>query len=80
MAPTITTAAAAFGREKMSGKVYTEREIKKLLPFEVMSEIPLIETPEEQVAHRRSSWVAAAAAVVIVGAILVGSAVTYLFG
>ena len=32
--------AAAFGREKMSGMIYTEREIKKLLPFEVMSEIP----------------------------------------
>ena len=73
-------AAAAFGREKMNGKVYSEKEIKKLLPFEVMSEIPLIETPEEQVAHRRRNWVAAGAAVVIVGAILLGSAVTYLYG
>src|SRR5271157_2471298 len=33
-------AAAAFGREKTSGMVYTEREIKKLLPVEVMTEIP----------------------------------------
>ena len=72
--------AAAFGREKMSGKVYTTREIKKLLPFEVLSEIPAIETPEEQEAHRRRSWVAAAAGVVIIGAILLGSAVTYLYG
>jgi succinoglycan biosynthesis transport protein ExoP len=72
--------AAAFGREKMSGKVYTEREIKKLLPFEVMSEIPCIETPEEQVAHRRRSWAAAAAGIVIMGAILLGSAVSYLYG
>ena len=73
-------AAAAFGREKMSGKVYSEREIRRLLPFEVMSEIPLIETPEEQVAHRRRSWGAAAAGVVIMGAILLGSAITYLYG
>jgi polysaccharide biosynthesis transport protein len=72
--------AAAYGREKLNGKVYTEKEIKKLLPFEIMSEIPLIEIPEEQVAHRRNSWIAAAAAVVIVGAILLGSAVTYLYG
>ena len=72
--------AAAYGREKLNGKVYTEKEIKKLVPFEIMSEIPLIETPEEQVAHRRSSWLAAGAAVVIVGIILLGSAVTYLYG
>ena len=72
--------AAAFGREKLSGKIYTEREIKKLAPFEVMSEIPVIETPEEQVAHRRRSWMAAGAAVVIMGAILLGSAITYLYG
>jgi hypothetical protein len=73
-------AAAAFGREKTSGMVYTEREIKKLLPVEVMTEIPAIETPEEQIAHRRRSWVAGAAAVVIMGAILLGSAITYLYG
>jgi polysaccharide biosynthesis transport protein len=72
--------AAAFGREKLSGKVYTEREFKKMLPFDVIAEIPPIETPAEQVLHRRSSWAAAAAAVVIIGAILLGSAVTYLFG
>lgn len=72
--------AAAYGREKLNGKVYTEKEIKKLVPFEIMSEIPLIETPEEQVAHRRNTWMAGAAAVVIVGVILLGSAVTYLYG
>ena len=72
--------AAAFGREKLSGKVYTEKEIKKLLPFEVMSEIPLIETPEEQAAHRRRSWVAAGTGVVMVSVILLGSAITYLYG
>lgn len=71
--------AAAYSREKLNGKVYTEKEIKKLLPFEIMSEIPLIETPEEQVAHRRNNWMAVGAAVVVVGAILLGSAITYLY-
>ena len=72
--------AAAFGREKLSGKIYTEREFKKMLSFDVIAEIPPIETPAEQVSHRRSSWAAAVAAVMIMGAILLGSAITYLFG
>ena len=70
----------AFGQEKLSGKIYSEREIKKLIPFEVISEIPPIESAEEQLTHRRGAWFAAAAAVMIMGVILLGSAVTYLYG
>jgi succinoglycan biosynthesis transport protein ExoP len=70
----------AFGQEKLSGKIYSEREIKKLVPFEVIAEIPPIESLEEQSSNRRSAWIAGAAAVVIVGFILLGSAVTYLYG
>ncbi len=72
--------AFAFGQEKLSGKLYSEREIKKLVPFEVIAEIPPIETLDEQSSNRRSTWIAGAAAVVIVGFILLGSAVTYLYG
>jgi polysaccharide chain length determinant protein (PEP-CTERM system associated) len=70
----------AFGREKLSGKIYSEREIKKLVPFEVIAEIPPIESLKEQSSNRRSAWIAGLAAVVMVGFILVGSAVTYLYG
>jgi succinoglycan biosynthesis transport protein ExoP len=70
----------AFGQEKLSGKLYSEREIKKLVPFEVIAEIPPIESVQEQSSNRRGAWVAGAAAVVIVGFILLGSAVTYLYG
>jgi polysaccharide biosynthesis transport protein len=70
----------AFSQEKLSGKIYSEREIKKLIPYEVIAEIPTIESPEEQSSHRRSTWLAGAAAVIIVGFILFGSAVTYLYG
>ena len=70
----------AFGREKLSGKIYSEREIKKLVPFEVIAEIPPIESLKEQSSRRRSAWFAGAASVVLVGCILLGSAVTYLFG
>jgi succinoglycan biosynthesis transport protein ExoP len=70
----------AFGKEKLSGKVYSEREIKKLVPFDVIAEIPPIESPEEQTSRARGAWIASATAVAIVGAILLGSAVTYLYG
>jgi hypothetical protein len=70
----------AFGQEKLSGKLYSEREIKKLAPFEVIAEIPPIESVQEQSSNRRSAWFAGAAAVVIMGFILLGSAVTYLYG
>jgi capsular polysaccharide biosynthesis protein len=70
----------AFGKEKLSGKIYSEREIKKLVPFDVIAEIPTIESSEELSSDRRAAWMAGAAAVVIVGFILLGSAVTYLYG
>ena len=70
----------AFGKEKLGGKIYSEREIKKLVPFVVIAEIPPIESLEEQSSRRRSIWIAGAAAAVVVGFILLGSAVTYLYG
>jgi polysaccharide biosynthesis transport protein len=70
----------AFGQEKLSGKIYSEREIKKIVPFEVIAEIPPIESLEEQSSNRRGTWIAAAVAAGIAGFILLGSAVTYLYG
>jgi polysaccharide chain length determinant protein (PEP-CTERM system associated) len=70
----------AFGKEKLGGKIYSEREIKKLVPFVVIAEIPPIESLEEQSSRRRSIWIAGAAAAVVIGFILLGSAVTYLYG
>jgi protein tyrosine kinase modulator len=72
--------AFAFGQEKLAGKVYSEREIKKLVPFGVIAEIPPIETLEEQSSRKRGAWFAGAAAVLMAGFILLGSAVTYLYG
>jgi succinoglycan biosynthesis transport protein ExoP len=73
-------AGFALAKEKLSGKMYSEREIKKLVPFDVIAEIPRIESPQEQASSLRSAWLAGAAAVVIVGFILLGSAATYLYG
>jgi succinoglycan biosynthesis transport protein ExoP len=70
----------ALGQEKLSGKVYSEREIKKLVPYDVIAEIPSIESVKELSSRRHGTWAAGVAAVVIVGFILLGSAVTYLYG
>jgi succinoglycan biosynthesis transport protein ExoP len=73
-------AGFALAMEKLSGKIYSEREIKKLVPVEVIAEIPPIESLEEQASGRLATWVACGAAVVVFGCILAGSAVTYLYG
>jgi len=80
MAGLVLGAGFAIGPERLGGKIYSEREIKRLVPFDVIAEIPPIENLQEQSSHRRGAWVAGAAAVVIVGFILLGSAVTYLYG
>jgi len=67
-------------REKLSGKVYSEREIKKLVPFEVIVEIPPIETPAEQRSNRVGTLAAAVVAIAMIGFIAISSAVTYLYG
>jgi succinoglycan biosynthesis transport protein ExoP len=72
--------AAAGAAETMSGKVQTEREIKKLVPFEILVEIPNLPTPAEEAEARRGAWLAGAAAAAILVVIAVGSAITYLRG
>jgi polysaccharide chain length determinant protein (PEP-CTERM system associated) len=76
----VVGSAAAFGQEKLSGRLYSEREIKKIMPFEVIVEIPPIETPGEQQLRQRGNWMAAAAAVAVASLVLAGSAITYLYG
>jgi len=72
--------AAAAGSEMVGGRVQTEREIKKIVPFEIIAEIPTLETPTEQAAARRSNLLAGAAAAAILFCIMVGTALTYLRG
>ena len=70
----------ALGKERLSGKIYSEREIKMLVPFDVIAEIPPIETPAEQRVRVRGAWVAGVVAMGMAGCILIGTAITYLYG
>jgi len=72
--------AIAAGSEMIAGTVHSEREIKKLLPYEIFGEIPVLLTPTEQAANKRGHWIAGAAAAVIMFCILLGTAITYLRG
>ena len=71
---------AAAGSEVIGGRVQTEREIKKIVPFEVLAEIPTLQTPIELAAARKSAMLAGAAAATILFVIAAGSAITYLRG
>jgi len=73
-------AGFAIGPEKLSGKIYSEREVKKIVPYEVIAEIPTIESLKEQSVHQRGTWLAGVAAALIIGFILLGSAITLLYG
>src|SRR5262249_36851041 len=76
----IFAGGAAAGSEIDGGKVHTVREIKKIVPFDVVVEIPNLPTPVEQAEARRGVLMAGAAAAMILLAIAVGTAITYLRG
>lgn len=70
--------AGAF--EMMDDRVHSERELKKLLPADVMAEIPAILSPADQASLVRKAWLGWAAAAVVFATILAGSAFSYLRG
>jgi hypothetical protein len=70
--------AGAF--EMMDDRVYDEKELQKLLPVSVISEIPTIPAADDELRERwrmRMGW--ATAAIVSV-TILLGSAISFLHG
>jgi hypothetical protein len=70
--------AGAF--ELLDDRIYDEKEIQKLLPVPVISEIPaLVADADEQAEHRRA-FVGWATAAVVLATILIGSALSYFRG
>ena len=70
--------AGAF--EMMDDRIYDEKELQKLLPIAVISEIPAIAGATDVQTERRRLWLGWAAAVFVSVAILLGSALSYLRG
>jgi polysaccharide biosynthesis transport protein len=68
----------AGGFEFLDDRLHSERQIKALLPTRVLSEIPQILTPLDERKTKRMLWLRWAMAAFVCGAILVGSAFSYL--
>jgi polysaccharide biosynthesis transport protein len=66
--------------EMMDDRVYDEKELQKLLPVAVISEIPSLEVPADLQRERRRLWLGWATAAFVSATILVGSALSYLRG
>jgi polysaccharide chain length determinant protein (PEP-CTERM system associated) len=61
-------------------RLYSERELKKLVSVPLIADIPPMLTPEEEGSQKRQDWISAVAAGVMVCCMLAGFAFTYLRG
>jgi succinoglycan biosynthesis transport protein ExoP len=66
--------------EMMDDRIHDEKELQKLLPVAVISEIPAITVTSEEQHERRRLWLGWATAVFVSVTILLGSAFSYLRG
>jgi polysaccharide biosynthesis transport protein len=68
----------AGGLEFLDDRLHSEKEIKALLPMNVISEIPEVLTPSDERRGKRRVWLGWAATVLVTMIILAGSAFSYL--
>jgi uncharacterized protein involved in exopolysaccharide biosynthesis len=73
---TLLTAATEIADDR----VYSNQELKKLLPAEVIAEIPTLATVQEQNLEARQTWLRWTAAGFVLASVLVAVAATYLRG
>jgi len=70
--------AGIVGSEFLDDRIYDDKEFKKMIPVELMVEVPPVISPEEEAQSRRQSrlgWLATAAMVV---AVIAGVAVSFI--
>jgi polysaccharide biosynthesis transport protein len=70
--------AGAF--EMLDGRIHDEKQLKKLLPPEIIAEIPAIENVSDVQSQTRRIWIGWATAAIVLVTILAGSAFSYLRG
>jgi len=64
----------------MDDRLYSEKAIKDMLPVPVISEIPEVPNPADELAAKRKVWLGWAAGAMVFVTILAGSAFSYLRG
>ena len=67
-------------REYMDDRIFSERQFKKLLPFEVIAEIPPVVSAQEASHEAKLNAVRWAATALVVTTLVVMFGVTYLYG
>lgn len=70
--------AGAF--EMLDGRIHDEKQLKKLLPPDIIAEIPTIANASDIQSQTRRTWIGWATAAIVLVAILAGSAFSYLRG
>jgi len=70
--------AATVGAEFLDDRLYDENEIEKLVPVDVIAEIPMLTTPEEIEERRQRTWVELAAVAMMGLVTLAGVAFSFL--
>jgi len=70
----------AAAAEITDDRVYSDKQLKALLPANVLVEIPPLVTPAEEKAQQRRSWMGYVSAATAVALILVGFVITYFKG
>ncbi|MBV8893239.1 MAG: hypothetical protein JO266_14925 [Acidobacteria bacterium] len=71
---------SAAGTEFLDDRVHNEDALRRLLPTEVIAEIPPVLSGEDEHANRRMAWAAALSAGLSLMAVLAGTAFTFLKG
>jgi len=72
--------AASIAAEKVDDRLYSEEELKKLIPVGIISQIPNVVTASEQTKQRRQDRLVWVTAIAVFASIAVGSAYTYFRG
>jgi len=72
--------AASIAAEKVDDRLYSEEELKKLIPVSIISQIPNVVTASEQTKQRRQDRLVWVTAIAVFASIAVGSAYTYFRG
>jgi succinoglycan biosynthesis transport protein ExoP len=73
-------AGAMAAAEMMDDRIYSELELRKLLPVPVLSELPIIHDPADEQSKKRTEWINWAATAAVVATILAGTAASYFKG
>jgi protein tyrosine kinase modulator len=64
------------GAELTDQRLYSEKEVRKLVSAEIIADIPPLTLPQEEARRRYENWITVAAACLVVGFVIAGFAIT----